>query len=211
MSVVPSLKILVVDDHNLFRQGLRSLLEIRFGQGNVATAENGEEALQLIEQNPPDILLTDIDMPILDGFALTEQVKRTHPLIHIIALSMHHRPDYARRMLEAGAQGFLIKDAAVDELALAIEAVCKGERFISYQLANQLLQPEEQPAQPLTRREKQILALICDGLSNKDIADSLSISVRTVESHRANLLEKTNSSGVAGLIRYALKEGISNI
>ncbi len=210
------IKIVLADDHQLFRNGLRILLDA-FDDFEVAgEACNGEEVLKIIANCKCHIVLMDINMPVLDGIEATRKVLEINPDIKIIALSMYGEEDYYHRMVEAGAKGFLLKDSDINEVRDAILTVNNGGNYFSQELLQHVIQKirarETETRQAnLSKREKEILLKICEGLSNQEIADHLFISKRTVDKHRANLLSKTQSKNTASLILYAIKNKIIEV
>lgn len=200
------LNIFLVDDHIIFLEGLLSLLE-NDKYKIAGTATNAENAIKLMQQTPVDLLITDLNLPGMDGLKLTENVKKQFPLLRIIMLSMHDEIQMVRDALKAGVNGYIMKRDSHQELVLAIETVSKNEMYISKELNSKLLaglaNPQEQPL--LTDREKEILKMIAEDLSNQEIADRLHISKRTVETHRKNLMLKTGSNSVVGLVNFAYK------
>ncbi len=210
------IKILITDDHQLFRNGLKILLNSFPDFEVTGEASNGEEFLKLIQSVSADIALMDINMPELDGIEATRRGLKIVPSINIIALSMYGEEDYYYRMVDAGAKGFLLKDSDISEVREAILTVMKGGSYFSQELLYHVIQKikhreQESKAANLSRREKEILARICEGLSNQEIADTLFISKRTVDKHRANLLGKTNSKNTASLILFAIKNKLIEI
>lgn len=205
------IKITLVDDHALFRNGLKILLgatpEIRV----ISEAANGKEFLEIIEHNLPHIVLMDINMPVMDGVEATQEAMEKHPDLKIIALSMFGEEDYYYRMINAGVKGFLLKNSEINEVIEAIKQVNKGNSYFSQELLYNVIKSfkphkeMETELAALSKRELQVLEEICKGLSNQEIADNLFISKRTVDKHRANLLSKTNSKNTANLIMYAIK------
>jgi DNA-binding NarL/FixJ family response regulator len=182
----------------------------------VGEASNGYEFLKLLPSITADIALMDINMPEMDGIEATRKGLRINPDMRVIALSMYGEEDYYYRMVDAGVKGFLLKDSAISEVRDAIIAVMKGGTYFSQELLHHVIQrikhrEHESKSANLSRREKEILAKICEGLSNQEIADELFISKRTVDKHRANLLGKTNSKNTASLILFAIKNKLIEI
>ncbi len=210
------IQILLADDHQLFRNGLKILLDAFDDFEIVGEAGNGEEVLKIIENTGCHIILMDIDMPRMDGIEATRKVLEINPMIKVIALSMYGEEEYYHRMVESGARGFLLKDSDINEVKDAILSVYNGNNYFSQELLQHVIQKirsrETETRQAnLSKREKEILLKICEGLSNQEIADVLFISKRTVDKHRANLLSKTNSKNTASLILYAIKNKIIEI
>ncbi|HIZ15145.1 MAG TPA: response regulator transcription factor [Candidatus Tidjanibacter faecipullorum] len=213
MNAPKSYRILLADDHALFLSGLSGLLARRPECEVVGTAANGAECLELIRTVPHDVVLMDIDMPVMDGIEATERALAEHPDEKIITLSMHAEETFYFRMVEAGAKGFILKSADLDEVVAAIHVVCEGGSFFSQELLQHLVgslktSRHDQPEELLSDREKEILLLICKGLSNQEIGDRLFISKRTVDKHRANILEKTGCKNTANLVVWAIKNSV---
>jgi DNA-binding NarL/FixJ family response regulator len=210
------IKIALADDHQLFRNGLKILLG-SYGEFEVvAEASNGNELLRALETFPSDIVLMDISMPEMDGVEATGRLTRQMPDTRVIALSMYGEEEYYYRMVEAGAKGFILKDSDITEVHDAIIAVHKGGNYFSQELLYHVIKriknrEQEVKSSSLSRREREILLKICEGLSNHEIADALFISKRTVDKHRANLLAKTGSKNTASLILYAIKNRLIEI
>ena len=213
MDAPKSYRILLADEHALFLSGLSGLLARRPECEVVGTAANGAECLELIRTVPHDVVLMDIDMPVMDGIEATERALAEHPDEKIITLSMHAEETFYFRMVEAGAKGFILKSADLDEVVAAIHVVCEGGSFFSQELLQHLVgslktSRHDQPEELLSDREKEILLLICKGLSNQEIGDRLFISKRTVDKHRANILEKTGCKNTANLVVWAIKNSV---
>ena len=210
------IRIIIADDHQLFRNGLKLLLN-SFTEFEVAgEASNGEEFLRLLKTTPADIALMDINMPEMDGIEATRKGLKICPSINIIALSMYGEDEYYYKMVDAGAKGFLLKDSDISEVREAIITVIKGGSFFSQELLYHVIQKiklrqQETKSAILSKREKEILLKICEGFSNQEIAETLFISKRTVDKHRANLLGKTNSKNTASLILYAIRNKLIEI
>ena len=187
-------RIVLVDDHTLFRNGLRGLLERQEGYRVVGEAGSGEEFLAQLDTLEADVVFMDFSMPGLDGAQTTERALARRPELRIITLSMFGEESYYSRMVEAGARGFLLKDSDIGDVLEAVETVMEGGSYFSPQL--------------LSSREREILVAVCRGLSNQEIADELFISKRTVDKHRANILEKTGCKNTASLVVYAIRNGI---
>ena len=210
------IKIALADDHQLFRNGLKILLGSFNEFEVVAEASNGKELQKALENCHADIVLMDISMPEMDGVEATGILSREMPGTRVIALSMYGEEEYYYRMVEAGAKGFILKDSDITDVHDAIIAVHKGGNYFSqellYHVINRIKNREQEvKSSSLSKREKEILLKICEGLSNHEIADSLFISKRTVDKHRANLLAKTGSKNTASLILYAIKNRLIEI
>ncbi|OUN58314.1 response regulator [Alistipes sp. An66] len=205
-------RIILVDDHSLFRNGLRGLLDRCAGCRVVGEAGSGEEFLALLDDVEADIVFMDFSMPGLDGAQTTERALARRPDLRIITLSMFGEESYYSRMVEAGAKGFLLKDSDIGDVLEAMDAVMAGGSYFSPQLLSSLTgrmrTREDVPDEPLSSREREILVAVCQGLSNQEIADTLFISKRTVDKHRANILEKTGCKNTASLVVYAIRHGI---
>lgn len=215
-------KIFLVDDHTLFRNGLRGLLNARPDCEVIGEASSGEEFLEkLPEYESTDIVFMDIAMPGISGAETTARALEMRPDLKVITLSMFGDEDYYYRMVSVGAKGFLLKSSDIDEVTTAIETVANGGSYFSQELLDGLmnyLQPAPQPApvvveeeEALSERELEVLIEICKGLSNQQIADKLFISKRTVDKHRANILDKTGCSNTANLVVYAIKHNLVEI
>jgi DNA-binding NarL/FixJ family response regulator len=212
------IKLVIVDDHGLFRNGLKLLLNTTQLIQVVGEAANGMEFLELIKTNQPDIVLMDIDMPVMDGIEATRRAIALYPDLRIITLSMFGEDEYYYQMIEAGAKGFLLKNSDISELKQAIQQVHAGKTYFSEELLLNMLKniktvsvSEKVGEVTLSDREIEVLQQICKGHSNQEIANVLHISKRTVDKHRANLLEKTNCRNTASLVMYALKNKLIEI
>lgn len=210
------IKIIIADDHQLFRNGLKILLNSFADFEVVGEASNGREFLDLIRIIHADVVLMDINMPEMDGIEATSEGIKMIPDLKVIALSMYGEEEYYNRMVDSGAKGFLLKDSDIDEVKEAIRTVYKGDNYFAQKLLYHVIQKIKRREHDvntarLSKREKEILSKICEGLSNQEIADVLFISKRTVDKHRANLLAKTNSKNTASLILYAIKNKLINI
>jgi DNA-binding NarL/FixJ family response regulator len=204
------IRIIIADDHQLFRNGLRLLLGAFPGFTVSAEASDGNELLRILGNCEADVVLMDINMPEMDGITATRQALAKCPRLNVIALSMYGEEDYYYRMVDAGAKGFLLKDSDISEVREAILTVMKGGSYFSQELLYNVIQKfktreTEVRMANLSKREKEILLKICEGLSNQEIADTLFISKRTVDKHRANLLSKTGSKNTASLILFAIR------
>jgi DNA-binding NarL/FixJ family response regulator len=208
-------RILLADDHTLVRAGMRSLLKDISGVEVVAEASTGREAIDLVEQHEPDIVLMDIAMSGLNGLEAAENIIKTHPHCRVIILSMHSSKEYVLKALHIGVKGYLIKDAATSELEVALRAVERGETYLSPAVSTQLVGQHGEflpgtgsAPEALTPRQREIIQLIAEGKSTKEIATILNVSVKTVDSHRTQLMERLNIHDVAGLVRYAMRTGL---
>lgn len=216
------IRVLLADDHNLVRAGIRALLQNVPEVEVVAEAENGRQVLGLVAKTKPDIVLMDIAMPELNGLDATAQLIKEHPKLRIIILSMHATEAFVLEALRAGASGYLLKGAATPELGLAIQAVARGETYLSSAVSGHVIEAfkrtpggdTRQDAQPgrdetnLTPRQREVLQLIAEGRSTKEIAQRLNISVKTAKTHRSELMRRLDLHDVAALVRYALQIGL---
>lgn len=206
----------MVDDHQLFREGLKLMLNLNPQIGSISQAGNGVEFLELLKKMTPDVVLMDIDMPIMDGVEATKRALLLNPNLKIIALSMYGDDEYYIKMIEAGARGFILKNSDIEVVEEAISNVMAGQNYFSSEVMANLVihlnnKKTEEARSELTERESEILYHICKGLSNQEIADTLFLSKRTVDKHRENILSKTNAKNTAGLVMYAIKHGIIQV
>jgi DNA-binding NarL/FixJ family response regulator len=210
------IRVLVADDHTMVRKGLCSLLEAKPDIEVVGEAEDGREAVEKVEALLPDVVLMDITMPRLNGLEATRQIKRLFPKVKIVALTMYTNEEYIQQFLQAGASGYVVKQAAPAELISAIQAVYRGDSFLSPLISKTVIdeylkstKPAASPEQAkLTDREREVLQLIAEGCSNREIAQKLQISIKTAGVHRTNLMEKIGIHNVTDLVKYALRKGI---
>ncbi len=204
-------KVVLVDDHTLFRNGLRILLNTMDDYLVVGEASNGKQFLDLLETDVPDLVLLDINMPVMDGIEAASIAQKLYPDLKIITLSMYGEEDYYYKMVNAGVKGFLLKNSDIKEVKTALDIVFDGGSFFSSELLQNLVNSLKSSSKSkeihaeLSEREMEILILICQGLSNQEIGDKLFISKRTVDKHRANILEKSESKNTAQLVMYAIK------
>jgi DNA-binding NarL/FixJ family response regulator len=208
-------RLLLVEDHRLMRAGLRALLDGSSKAEVVAEADDGREALVQIAQHHPTIVLMDISMPNLNGLEATRQIAKEFPGLHVLILSMHSSDEYVLQALRAGARGYILKEAAPRELEFAIEAVMRGEIFLSPAISKRVIDEylsqaaaDVTPLERLSPRQREILQLVAEGQSTKQIAAVLNTSVKTIETHRASLMKRLGIHDVAGLVRYSLKHGL---
>jgi DNA-binding NarL/FixJ family response regulator len=207
-------RILVVDDHALVRAGIRALISMIDGVEVVGEAGNGDEALSLVQTLQPDLVLLDITMPGMNGLVALDEISARFPKVRVIMLTMHEAREYAIQALRGGAAGFIPKRAASTELKEAIDTVMSGKTYVSHEIGQEgLIAPEAAAVNQellgrLTPRQHQILILIAEGKSMKQIGRILNISVKTVESHRAQLTERLDIHEVAGLVRFAIRTGL---
>jgi DNA-binding NarL/FixJ family response regulator len=212
-----TIKILLADDHVVMRRGIRALLERRPEFQVVAEAGDGREALQMAEAHSPDVVVADIAMPNLNGIEAARQIAQRWPHIAIVILSMHSDESYVLRALKAGARGYLLKDSPESDLINAILAVNAGKAFFSPSISKMLVEDYMRQLQQrgaddsyelLTGREREVLQLLAEGKSNKEVATMLNLSLHTVETHRSNILQKLNLHGTPELILYAIRKGV---
>jgi DNA-binding NarL/FixJ family response regulator len=208
--------VLLADDHRTVAEGLKSLLPDELEL--VGVVEDGRAMIEAAEELRPDVIVADITMPNLNGFEALARLRKSHPNIKVVFLTMHQNASYARRALEAGASGFVVKHAAPEELVLAIHAALNGKTFITPALTKQVVEQaesgtgtENESAESLTRRQREILQLLAEGRSAKEIANELAISARTVEFHKYHVMEMNGLHSSAELIHFALKHGIATI
>ena len=211
------IRLLLAEDHTLMRAGIRALLAGLPDVQVVGEASTGPEALTLAESLKPDIVLLDISMPELNGLEVASRLIKSEPTRRIIFLSMHTDAVYVRRALQAGASGYLVKGADVPELSLAIRAVMRGESYLSPAVSNDLIgelrrsdSREATPLEMLTPRQREILQLVTEGHSTKDIARRLDLSVKTVEAHRSILMQRLDIHDLPGLVRFAIRHGLTS-
>jgi DNA-binding NarL/FixJ family response regulator len=217
--VTPKIKILIADDHTLFRKGICALLEDEQDMVIVGEAENGREAVRLVSSLRPDVVLMDIAMPLLNGLEATRQIKHEHPSTRVLVLTMYDHEEYFRQMLEVGASGYIIKRAAATEMVSAIRAVYNDEAVLSPAITRLLLEDylnreahkEESDPLALSSREREVLQLIAEGMTSREIAQILSLSIKTVQSHRTSLMQKLDLHDRGDLIKYAIQKKIIEI
>ena len=210
-----TIRVLLADDHRLVRAAIRTLLEKISGVEIVGEAGDGGEAMRLVEKHQPDVLLTDIEMPGLNGLEVTQRVAETFPKVRVIVLSMYSDEEHLYLALRAGAAGYLLKSAAREELQLALRAVAQGDTYLSAPLSRPLVMEHApcpnigvNPLRRLSSRQTQVLQLIAQGKTTKRIALDLNISAKTVETHRMQLMDRLEIHDVPGLVRIALKGGL---
>ncbi len=213
-------RIIITDDHQLILDGLRSIITGESDLHLLAEANNGQQALALCESLQPDMVMMDIDMPVMNGLEATIQIKKKFPSIRIMVLTMHDEAALIKRIMEVGADGYMLKNADQQELVSAIRKIAAGEKHFSEKVLQALKDGKTDSSQfslrptdsvllsTLTEREVEILRLLAEGLSNKEIGDKIFISHRTVDTHRTNLMKKLDVHNVAGLIRFAIRNGL---
>lgn len=205
-------RILLADDHSVVRQGFRLILENQPDMEVVGEASNGREAVTVAEALQPDVVVMDVTMPELNGIEATRRISELAPRARVLALSMHKDSVYVREILRAGAKGYLLKDAAGNDLLAAVRAVARGEAYLSPAVSDAVLTDYRKhvtnPIDLLTSREREVLQMIAEGKTNKEIANSLQLSVYTVEAHRGRIMEKLNLHSTGELVRFALRNGL---
>ena len=211
------LRIVLADDHTILREGLRALLSADPNFDIVGEAEDGREAVRCVEKLEPNLLLMDLSMPRMSGMDAISEIKRRYSETKIIALTVHKTEEYLLTTLQAGVDGYVLKDATHDELVLAIHNVMAGKRYLSPGISGKVIEgylegKEDSQSvsswQKLSQREREVLKLIAEGYKNKEIAEDLCISLKTVEKHRANLMKKLDLHNAAGLTVYAVEKGL---
>lgn len=214
-SLVQSIRLMLVDDHAIVRAGLCALLRTFPRFEVVMETGDGREALECLDTCRPDVVMLDIAMPGLNGLEVAERMVKAHPAVRILILSMHANEEYVWRALQIGVRGFLLKDASAAEFERAVMAVAKGETFLCEKVARCITGDRLarsvgrlEPLQRLTPRQREILQLLAEGRNVKEIADLLQISPKTVETHRAQIMERLDITNLAGLVRYAMRTGV---
>lgn len=206
------IRIVLADDHSVVRQGFRRILDAQPDMEIVGEASNGKEALESAARLTPDVVVMDVAMPELNGIEATRRMAETAPRTRVLALSMHKDSVYVREILRAGARGYLLKDAVDEDLIAAVRAVSRGEGYLSPGVADAVLTDYRQhvtdPIDLLTSREREVLQLIAEGKTNKEIATTLNLSVYTVDAHRGRIMEKLNLHSTGELVRFAIRKGL---
>jgi DNA-binding NarL/FixJ family response regulator len=206
------IRILLADDHAVVRQGFKMILDAQPDMEIVGEAGNGREAVDLAEQLRPDVVVMDVAMPELNGIEATRRLASSVPHARVVALSMHKDSVYVREILRAGARGYLLKDSGAADLVAAIHAVASGESYLSPAVSNAVLDDYRRhvtnPIDLLTSREREVLQLLAEGKTNKEIAGLLNLSVYTVEAHRGRIMEKLNLHSINDLVRFAVRNGL---
>ena len=212
----PPIRVLLVDDHALVRSGLHALLDTLPDVRVVGEAGSGRDALREIAAHAPDVVLMDVTMPDMNGLSATERVVREHPQVAVLIVSMHADPEFVSRALRAGARGYLLKDASRGELELAVRSVARGDTYLSPSVARSIVtEYVARPGTPdatfdrLSPRQREVLQLIAEGHTTKEVAVRLGVSVKTAETHRALLMKRLAVHDVAGLVRYAIRLGVA--
>jgi two-component system response regulator NreC len=210
-------RVVIVEDHTIIREGLQSLLASTKEFEVVGEADDGHAAVRIIEKAQPDLVLTDLSMPRMDGVDMIEIIKRGSPHTKVVVLTVHRTEEYVLATLKAGADGYVLKEASYDELLMAILNVMKGKQYISPEISGTIIEgylegkksvQTDSPWETLTKRERQILKLIAEGYKSREIADYLHISLHTVETHRARLMQKLNLHNTAALVTFAMEKGL---
>ena len=212
---MPKLKILLADDHAIVRDGLRALVNAEPDMEVIGEAKDGRSAVQKIAELRPDVAIIDLSMPELNGIQATERIKQDWPEVKVLALTAHQERAYLDQLLRIGASGYVLKQSAANELIEAIRAVAKGETYVDRELASRITTDylrkqsgnRESIPKVLTDREEQVVRLVAEGYSNKEIATHLNISVKTVETHKANFMEKLEFKSRTEIVRYAIQQG----
>jgi two-component system response regulator NreC len=214
--VLSDIKVLLADDHAILREGLRAVLDAQPGIAVVGEAEDGRQAIDLVEKLQPDVVVMDIAMPNLNGAEATRQIRRRFPRVRVVILTMHENHQYLVQIVNAGATGCVLKRAAGTELVTAVRAAARGESFFSPSIASMMLddyrlrlaRDQEDAAELLTEREREVLQLIAEGKTNKEIAEALFLSIKTVQTHRAHIMEKLDAHDRTDLVKYAIRMGM---
>ncbi len=213
-------RILLVDDHQIMRDGIKSLLSEESDMEVVGEASHGREAVQLAKRLGPDLVVMDLSMPELNGIEATRQIMAEMEGVKVLALSMHRDPRFVAGVLEAGANGYLVKDCTASELTSVIRLVAQGRTYLSPEVTDLVVKGfvgrlaedvSHPPASVLSPREREVLQLLAEGFKAKEVAQRLHLGVKTVETHRRNLMEKLDINNLVDLIRYALREGITSL
>ena len=214
------IRVLLAEDHTIVRKGIRVLLDAEDDIEVVGEAEDGQEAIDQVEQLSPDLVLMDNTMPVLNGLEATRQIKHRFPEVKVLILTMHTTEEYVLQFLQAGASGYLIKKTAPKELVTAIHAVHQGDSYLSPSISKVVIEGYIQQSvkkdmednyEKLTDRERQILQMISEGFSNREIAERLVISIKTVNNHRINLMDKLDIHNTAKLVKYAIRKGVISL
>ena len=215
-----STRILVADNHGILRQGIQSLIEKHSDMEVVGQAENGLEAVELTRQLQPDVVLMDVTMPVLNGIEATRQIKNELPEVKVLALSVHAKREFVLDMVKAGASGYMLKECVLDDLIRAINTVVAGHSYLSPQIASIVLEgitddsifsAGDRLSKTLTSRERQVLRLLAEGTSAKQVASQLDLNVKTIEASRRQIMEKANVDNLVDLTKYAIRQGLATV
>ena len=210
-------RVVIAEDHTILREGLRALLSAESDLEVVGEAEDGRQAIRRVEELGPDLILTDLSMPKMNGVEAIREIKKRASETKVLALTVHKAEEFILEVLQAGADGYILKDASSEELIMAIKSILGGKRYLSPSVSQMVIEgylegrksiASSSPWDTLTKREREILKLIAEGHKNKEIADYLYISVKTVEKHRANLMKKLDLHSAAALTAYAMERGL---
>ncbi len=212
------IKIILVDDHQMFRDGVRSVLSDEENIDIVGEVGAAEDLYELLILQKPDLIITDISLPGISGIEIAKYVSKNYPEVKILILSMHSNEEFITKALNAGANGYLPKDTSMTELLEAINAIYKGDNYFNKNISDTILKSiinksknESSEQEALTKREKEVITLVVDGLTNKEIAEKLFISIRTVDSHKNNIMQKLNLKSSVELVKYAIKNNLAKI
>ena len=215
ISAAARLRVLLVDDHAVVREGIRMVLDAQPQIEVVGEADGGEEAVRLVPTLGPDVVVMDVGMPRLGGIEATRRIRRAHPAVQVVILTAHDNEEYLFETLRAGAVGYILKKAAAIELVAAIEAAARGEPYLYPSVARLLVRDYLQradtgadPPETLSEREREVLRLVAEGRTNREIADALFLSIKTVQTHRAHVMEKLHLRDRAALVHYAMRKGL---
>ncbi|MEO8167435.1 MAG: response regulator transcription factor [bacterium] len=212
-------RIVLADDHKILREGLRHLLETNLGHSVVGEADTGEKAVELVKNTLPDLVIMDLTMPGMNGIEATCTIHKNHPTVKILALSMHSEKRFVSDMLIAGASAYLLKDCAFEEIEQALESIFEDGSYVSNNLRPSLLDDyvkklqgrDDEVELSLTQSERRVLRLLAEGFTTKEIASELSVSSKTIDTHRSHLMEKLGVGTVAALVKYALRKGLTTL
>ena len=214
------IRILVADNHGILRQGIQSLIEKHSDMEVVGQADNGLEAVELARQLQPDVILMDVTMPVLNGIEATRQIKSELPEVKVLALSVHSKREFILDMVKAGASGYMLKECVLEDLIRAINTVVAGQSYLSPQIASIVLEgitddsifsAGDRLSKTLTSRERQVLGLLAEGMSAKQVASQLDLNVKTIEASRRQIMEKANVNNLVDLTKYAIRQGLATV